>query len=176
MKILVVYGTRNGQTRRIAERIGARLHERGIMVDLVNARAIPIDLRLADYDGVIAGASIIAGRFQTSVGDFISGFRAEIARVPSAFFGVSLAAADLRLRGQAAEQIGRFLTEYAWRPSLTVSFAGALPPSRLRWLARYVLFRRLDKRREEFTDWTAVADFADEFAARVEAKAALAAA
>jgi menaquinone-dependent protoporphyrinogen oxidase len=175
VKILVVYGTRNGQTKRIAERIGARLHERGVMVDLVDARAIPIDLRIAEYDGVIAGASIIAGRFQTSVGDFISGFRAEIALVPSAFFGVSLAEADPRLRGQAAEQIGRFMVEYAWRPTLTASFAGALPPSRLRWLARYVLFRRLDKRREEFTDWTAVAEFADEFVAKAEARAAVAA-
>ena len=168
MKILVVYGTRNGQTKRIADRIEARLHERGVMVDLVNARAIPIDLRIADYNGVIAGASVNTGRFQPSVGDFVSGFHKEIARVPSAFFGVSLSEADPKLRDQAAVQIGRFLIEYAWRPALTASFAGALPPSRFQWVMR-LFWRRLDKRRDEFTDWDAVAHFADEFVAKVEA-------
>lgn len=172
--MLVVYGTRNGQTQRIADRIGARLHERGVMVDLVNARSIPIDVRLADYDGVIAGASVNTGRFQACLGDFIAGFHEELKGVPSAFFSVSLSEADPKLRPQAAAQIGHFLSEFEWKPALTASFAGALPPSRFQWVMR-LFWRRLDKRTDEFTDWAAVDRFADDFVAKVEAKPAVAA-
>ena len=168
MKFLVVYGTRTGQTKRIAERIAARLHERGAMVDLVNARSIPIDLQIADYDGVIAGASVNTGKFQSCLGDFIDGFHEPIARVPSAFFGVSLSEADATLRQQARDYIDRFLTEHTWRPALTASFAGALPPSRFQWVMR-LFWRRLAKGTDEFTDWGVVSQFADGFLDKVEA-------
>jgi menaquinone-dependent protoporphyrinogen oxidase len=167
MKFLVVYGTRNGQTKRIAERIGAQLHARGAMVDLVNARSIPITLQIAAYDGVLAGASVNTGKFQPCLGDFIDGFREEIARVPSAFFSVSLAEADAMRRQQARDYIDHFLTEHEWTPALNASFAGALPPSRFQWLMRLFL-RRLAKGTDEFTDWGLVAQFADGFVDKVE--------
>ena len=107
-------------------------------------------------------------------GDFIAGFHEELKGVPSAFFSVSLSEADPKLRPQAAAQIGHFLSEFEWKPALTASFAGALPPSRFQWVMR-LFWRRLDKRTDEFTDWAAVERFADDFVAKVEAKPAVAA-
>jgi menaquinone-dependent protoporphyrinogen oxidase len=169
MKLLIVYGTRNGQTKRIAERLGKTLRERGAEVELIDGREVPAGLALESYDGVIAGASINNGKFQPCLGAFVDAFRERLRPLPTAFFSVSLAEADPspRVRGEAQKTLDRFLAGHCWQPLMTARFAGALPPSRYRLIVR-LLWRGLDKRREEFTDWSAVARFAESFLAKAD--------
>lgn len=54
--VLIVYATREGQTRKIARRIADVLCERGHATELVDTDDAPGDLGLARFDAVFVGA------------------------------------------------------------------------------------------------------------------------
>ena len=58
-RILVLYGTTEGQTEKIAKAIASTLSGLGVDTDVVEAGAIDPDPRL--YDGVIVAASVHVG-------------------------------------------------------------------------------------------------------------------
>ena len=185
MKFLLIYGTMKGQTAKIAESIAQALRARGDTVDAVDGRTIPADLSLAPYDGVIVGASVKAGRFQSYIVDFVRSHRDEIQRVPSAFFGVSLTEADPdpKKHARAMNPIVRLQKETGWHPDTLASFAGSIAYLRYRWLMHLIWPRLtlpdcrgdrrsggLTARDYEYTDWDAVSRFADAFATVAHAK------
>lgn len=179
MKLLVVYGTSRGQTAKIAWHIAQTLREHGDEVDVVDGRTIPPNPALAGYGAVIVGASVRAGRFQRSIRAFVRAHRAQLERIPSAFFSVSLSEADPdpTIHARLTSQVNRFLEETGWHPDQVASFAGSIAYLRVHWLMRLIWPRHvLPGRREgsqtrsgsenayEYTDWQAVARFADEVA------------
>lgn len=181
MKLLLIYGTKKGHTAKIAARIERTIAGQGDAVDVVDGRSVPAGLALARYDALIIGASVIAGRFQPYIVDFIKTHWDEVRHMPSAFFGVSLSEADPdpKARARAMDAITRFLEETGWQPDKVASFAGSIAYLRYRWLMR-LIWRRLplpggrgvgrsrdtDKTDAyDYTDWDAVARFAAEFVA-----------
>lgn len=90
-KVLIVYGTTEGQTAKIAQFVGEAARHAGHEARVVHAgddeAAQAAEGR---WDGVIVGASIHEGRHQRSVRQWIHAQRALLDRVPSAFFQVSL--------------------------------------------------------------------------------------
>jgi menaquinone-dependent protoporphyrinogen oxidase len=185
MKFLLIYGTMKGQTAKIAEYIAQALRTRGDEVDAVDGRTIPPDFVLAPYDGVIVGASVNAGRFQSYIVDFVRTHREEIRRVPSAFFSVSLTEADPdpTKHARALNPIARLSEKTGWQPDMIASFAGSIAYLRYRWLM-HLIWPRLalpDRRGDtrsgglndhdyEYTDWDAVSRFADAFATAAHAR------
>ena len=67
MKTLILYLTHDGQTRKIAEAIAAKLNGQSVLVNL--AENMQIDL--TPYDRVVIGASIRYGKFSAQLYDFI---------------------------------------------------------------------------------------------------------
>ena len=64
-RILVLYGTTDGQTAKIARALGDTLREQGAAVDVVDAgTASP---RPDEYTGVVVAASLHAGGYQRTV-------------------------------------------------------------------------------------------------------------
>lgn len=173
-RVLVAYGTSEGQTATIAERIGDALAAEGCDATLVHAKHPPADLEPGDYDGVIVGASIHMGTHQRYVGKFVREHLETLNRRPSAFFSVSLTAANAEPvdREPAREMLEGFLEETGWEPDRTLSVAGALRYSEYGLLKRVAMRRIAGKaggdtdtsRDYEYTDWEAVAEFALEFA------------
>jgi menaquinone-dependent protoporphyrinogen oxidase len=171
--IPVFYATTEGQTRRIAERISAHIRDRGLSSEAVSVAAP--DAAAVDWSAaraVVVGASLHGGRHQQEVAQFISLYRHRLNAGISAFFSVSLAAASTR-PGEAlkAKRIAESFTRQAgWHPSSVASIAGRLAYTRYGWLKRW--FMREIARREggstdttrdhEYTDWNAVARFADD--------------
>jgi menaquinone-dependent protoporphyrinogen oxidase len=100
-RILILYGTRYGQTAKIASRIADLLEANGDVVTRVDAREPLHDIALDAYDGVIIGASIIRGRHQRSVEDFVANHYMMLNEMPSAFLSVSGSAASPDERGRA---------------------------------------------------------------------------
>jgi len=184
MRMLVAYGSDQGQTRKIAERISDVLTADGHTVDLVNTRTIPVAASIAHYNAIIVGASVHASKFQGYVIDFVSTHRHQLQRLPSALFSVSLWAAhpDARERARLDPIIENFLDEMDWRPDKIASFAGAIPRTRGgSWLMRRVFWRGLrsdgvatDTAAHEYTNWTNVERFAHGVAALAEAQLAAA--
>ena len=69
--VLLLYGTREGQTERIATRLAAMLRARGLASEIVNAAKAPVSLPLADYGAVIVLASAHLGRHEEEVTVFV---------------------------------------------------------------------------------------------------------
>jgi menaquinone-dependent protoporphyrinogen oxidase len=178
MRCLIVYGTDQGHTRKIAHHIGRVIQERGNDVRLANARKLPEATALDQFDAVIVGGSLHTWKFQQEVVGFVRSHLPELQIKPSAFFGVSLSEADPDpgRHLQMTLSFDAFFQETGWQPAHHASFAGAIPENRFSWLMR-LFWQRLERRRFDYTDWDAVTRFATEFAdtaaARIKAEEAV---
>lgn len=173
-RVLVLYGSSEGQTATIAERIGDVLDAAGHETTLLHANHLPPEFALANYDAVVVGASIHVGRHQSYVTEFVRANADELNELPSAFFSVSLTAAEGTEESEAtvATLIEEFLAATEWEPELSLAVAGALTYSKYGFLKRLVMKRIARKsggetdtsRDYEYTDWDEVEAFAAEFA------------
>jgi menaquinone-dependent protoporphyrinogen oxidase len=172
--ILVVYGTGEGQTAKVANYVADGLASRGREATAVDVRDVDA-LAVRAADAVVVGASIHVGSHQDAVVAFAREHRGTLAGVPSAFFQVSLSSAsqDPARRADAERYVDEFREATGWAPDVVGAFAGALRYSEYGFLKRR-LMRKIaadatgdtDASRDyEYTDWTAV----DEFVAAVEA-------
>ena len=171
--ILVLYATRNGHTRHVAERIVDRIRTLRHEAQIQDARTEALPL-LERYSAVILAASVHLGHHEREMVKFVRARRGELDRLPTLFLSVSLteaAAADVhrpdgeRLDARHATQkvIEDFVLETGWRPDRSVPIAGALTDSAYGPLTR-VLMRKIVHRTvpEEparevvFTDWAAL--------------------
>jgi menaquinone-dependent protoporphyrinogen oxidase len=169
-RILVVYGTAYGQTQRIARRIVDRLADYGHELSMYQGDHLPANLSLDDYDAFLVAASIIRGRHQRYIRDFVRNHVLRLTATPSAFVSVSGAAAGSAEEARRYMEV--FFEETGWRPAFPVSFAGSMAYTQygfvLRWIIKLISRRRggpTDTTRDhEMTDWEAVDRFADQLA------------
>lgn len=172
MKTLILFSTRDGQTREIASSIASELKELGVESDVVNLhRNADIDWR--NYNRVVIGASIRYGHFHASVDVFVKKHQAFLGSMPSAFFSVNLVARKPEKRSaQTNSYTRKFLLGSPWKPDLCAVFAGALRYPRYGWLDRTMirLIMKMtggetDTSKEViYTDWQQVTRFAHEIA------------
>ncbi len=175
-EILLLYATTHGHTEKIAARIARVIREAGLRVTVLE----PPDatqLERARFAGVIVGASVHVGRHQREVVEWAEANRDWLETIPTAFFSVSLIAADdsEEAREGTRELIESFAAETGWRPGHAVALAGALqyreydPFTRsLMRLMMQLGDRPIDTSQDhELTDWDEVDAFAREFAAAV---------
>jgi len=83
-KILIPYGTTEGQTAKIAEFIADVIRGQGDEVEAVDIRKVQYAIPVG-YDGVIVGASIHLGKHDKHVVEFVRKNRDILERLPSAF-------------------------------------------------------------------------------------------
>ena len=169
-RILVVYGSTYGQTERVAHRIAAVLSGAGHVVDINKADQLPDSLQLAGHDGFVVAASVLLGRHQKYVRDFVRRNATLLNEAPSAFVSVCGAAGSDP--PQARAYIDALLRETGWRPTVARSFTGAVAYTRYAWWFRWYL--KLINRRNglptdtsrdwDFTEWSDVERFAGELA------------
>lgn len=179
-RVLVVYRSEEGQTARIAERIGSCIRAEGALVDIEPAADRPGADPLA-YDLVIVGDSIHAGRHSRALPRWLHRHAAALDQRPVGVFQVSLTSAidDERHRAEAERLLDDLVDATGLRPVRTARFAGALAYTRYGWLVRR-LMRRIaasdghstdTSTDHEFTDWAAVDRFATESLAAAAAQA-----
>ncbi|RBI64607.1 menaquinone-dependent protoporphyrinogen IX dehydrogenase [halophilic archaeon] len=180
VSFLVLYGTGEGQTAKVAERIAEVLVERGHDATTVNADEVSTDFDVEEFDAACIGASIHVGKHQPAVRKFVSARRDALAARPTAFFQLSMSSAvtDETRRAEAAGYVDAFLEETDWHPDRIGLFGGALRYSKYGFLKR-LMMKRIAKeatgdtdtsRDYEYTDWHEVESFADDFAAFVEGR------
>jgi menaquinone-dependent protoporphyrinogen oxidase len=166
-KILLVYGTAYGQTERIARRIVDQLTAHGHGVCMYKGESLPANLPLDRYDAFVVAASVIRGRYQRYIRDFVRCQAGRLGAVPSAFVSVSGTAKDSPQ--QAREHAESFLRQSGWRPTFIQTFAGAVAYTQyglfLRWIMKRISQRQggpTDTTHDyDFTDWAAVDRFAE---------------
>ena len=173
LRVLIAYGTSEGQTGRIAEYLADVIRSHGqeaFLVDVERASAPPPD----GYDAVIVGASIHMGRHERNVVHYVRRNRAALERLPSAFFSVSLAAHDKteQAHNEVEGYIDKFIQQTGWRPHRVGLFAGALLYTQYGFFTRWIMHKiARDKGNPDtdtsrdyvYTDWGRVERFAEEF-------------
>jgi len=171
-KIAIVVATQYGQTTKIAERIAAVLRGRGHSVrtfTLIKRKDIE---RFDEFDAVVVGGPVYAGKFPGPLMKWTKKHADQLQQKPTAFFSVSLNAADKRpaARKEDIRLISKFLDETGLKAKVTASLIGALHYRKYNFLIRWLL-RRISKsangptdtsRDHELTDWLAVEAFAGE--------------
>jgi menaquinone-dependent protoporphyrinogen oxidase len=187
--IAVLYATREGQTRRIAERVASLLRTRGFAV-IVHDVAVepPPGFNLARCLGAIIAASIHIGKHEKEMVAFVKNHHAELERMPCTFLSVSLSQAGVedpaatprrreRATANVSKMIDDFLRQTRWNPARVHPVAGALLyrryllPVRLmmRFIATLVGANTDTTRDHEYTDWRALDRYAEEFVADLRA-------
>ena len=180
VSILVCYGTGEGQTATVADRIVDVLIERGHDATAIRADDLPPAFGLEAFDAVLVGASVHMGSHQPSVRAFVVEHREQLAARPTGFFQLSMssAVADESRQAEAAGYVETFLEDTNWHPDWIGRFGGALRYSKYGFLKRLVI-KRIAKtatgdtdtsRDYEYTDWDEVETFAADFAAFVEGR------
>lgn len=168
-RLLVVYGTTYGQTEKIVRRIDRELMQRGHEVSVYKGDQLPPELNVGSHDAVLVAGSVIGGKHQRYIREFVRRHTDQLNASLSAFISVSGSAADSPEHARAYAE--SFLRQTSWYPTFVQCFAGALAYTRYRWWLRWVMKqisrsqgRPTDTGRDhDLTDWGAV----DRFAARL---------
>ena len=176
-RILVFYGTTDGQTAKIAAAIGDELRAGGGIVDVVDAAGSGSTTRPDDYDAVIVAASVHASGYQKSVQRWVTRHSVALGGRRSAFVSVCLGVLEKKpeVDRALAEIRRKFFDATGWQPQTTHVVAGALLYRRYNFLKRWTMRRIVARahgdtdtsRNYEYTDWDDVKAFARAFGAGV---------
>lgn len=173
MNILIVYGTLEGHTEKIAERMADMVRNKGHRVTTYIGEKIPTNYSADGFDAAIVGGSIHTGKYPACVNKFVMTHSGWLKTVPSAFFTVCLGVLSIRveLREEASRYGKDFVARIGWQPKLLETFAGAVKYSKYNFITRLIM--RLVVKREggstdisrdhEYTDWEEVERFIESF-------------
>jgi menaquinone-dependent protoporphyrinogen oxidase len=177
MNILVIYGTTEGQTRKIAGFVTDHLRGKGVTVALIDSTEVPKGFSIDGFDAVIAAGSVHNGRHQASLFQFVRKHLTALQDRPTALLSVSLSMAsdDKEDRLDAVTCAERFIEATEWKPTVTHLVAGALRYTQYDffkgWMLKVIAGAKgasTDTSKDhEFTDWNDLKAFADAFLLQV---------
>lgn len=171
-KLLVAYATKTGTAESVAEAIADVLREQGAEVEVAPAGRVK---SVADYQSVVLGTAIRAGRPLAEAVKFTKAHQRSLASTPVALFSVGLEPTDPA--PESLENARSFLKPLAegLNPVAIATFAGNVDASRLSWPLRKLMETigksQAKKKGEEaadvfrdFRDWDAIRAWAREIA------------
>jgi menaquinone-dependent protoporphyrinogen oxidase len=171
--ILVLYGTTEGHSRKIAEFIAERCRAAGKSVNVVDSATPEADQIPPIFAGAIIIGSVHHERHQSSLTHFVKSNLAWLSVIPTAFCSVNLAMLhkDEGLRAEASKSADAFLEETGLKPYSVKLVAGALKYTQYdffkRALLRYLVnpggFDAKTSPDAEYTDWDDLGRFIDEY-------------
>ena len=173
MRILIVYATIEGQTRKIVGHLEALLTGKGHAVSLINSTSVEVAPGADEFDAVIVAAPVHIGAFPAPLRRFVKTNAETLMARPGVFVSVSLTAAstDKSEIQEIADIVSGFSKETNWWPVSVHHAAGALKYTEYDFFRRWMLKRIAGKeggpvdttRDHEFTDWNALDAFVSTF-------------
>lgn len=166
MKILIVYGTAEGQARKITSFMANIFLENGHNVVTANATENPPTPD--KFDAILIGSSIHLHKFKSSIKSYIQEHLETLNEKITGFFSVSLAIASFNVEEhEEVKQITHsFLSKVNWRPNHIYHMAGALKFTKYDYLKKITMRTIAKKERPdeeidinsdyEYTDWKKV--------------------
>jgi menaquinone-dependent protoporphyrinogen oxidase len=164
--VLVVYGTTDGQTRKIAGFVAEALQKRGLKVDLVDSATPSADAVQPRYAAAVLAGSLHEHLHQKSLHAFVQKNVGWLNAIPVLFLSVSLEAAmpDAVDHRQAQQHLQGFLDATGLQPLRAEPVAGALRYTQYDWLRRTMvklIARQMGASTDtahdcEYTDWDAL--------------------
>lgn len=161
MNILIVYGTTEGQTRKIAEFLKNEAEKLNNKVFLADASISHEDP--AGYDAVLIGSSMHMQKYQAAILHYVHKYHHTLNQKHAAFFSVSLTAASDE--GESWKELKEltkdFLKDAGWKPCMVEYVAGALRFTEYDYFKKFIM-RLIAKKTghandtthdTEYTDW-----------------------
>jgi len=169
--VLIVYGTTEGQTRKIADWTATRVRDHGHGVELYDSASPATNLDVSTFHAIIVAASVHQERHQDTITDFAVAHRDQLSSKPTAFISVSLSAVLEGEKREAQKYVDRFVATTCWQAQKTLFLGGALRFTEYDYfqqqIVKYIVMKRggfaNTERDYEFTDWKALASFVDDF-------------
>lgn len=172
MNFLVLYGTVEGHTRKIASRIHERLESHGhdaTLADVVQ----PGSFGLGSFDAAILCAPIHIGQYPPPFVHYVTSWIDGLGEIATALVTVSLSiASDNDDEKTEAESFPRKLeAKTGWKADREHNAAGALKYVEYDYFKRWMMKRIAEEedgptdtsRDHELTDWPALDEFVDAF-------------
>lgn len=166
MRVLVVYASADGSTEGVAERIAARLSERGHHVVVAPAGpGHPVE----SFDAVVVGSAVHARQWLDEATDFIHAHRGLLAARPFWTFSVGMPdSLPSFLRSLARTEEESIIAQLGdLRPRGHRIFSGVVSPGQFPFPSR-VFLRLVGVRYGDYRDWDAIDAWAGEIAAGLE--------
>ena len=169
MKILIIYSSTDGHTKKICEVIKENLINKGELhlTSIENVSKTNVQF----YDYIIIGASIRYGKHNRKVFDFIEKNLNIIEEKKNAFFSVNVVARkNEKNTPETNPYIKKFLSKTRWKPKKLGVFAGKVDYPNYSFInkqiIRFIMFITkgpIDTSKSfEFTNWDNVKKFAQE--------------
>lgn len=161
-RILVVYATRYGSTRVAAEKVGAKLREQGLDVDVVSVDRVE---SVRGYDAVVLGTAFYIGSIITEAKMFLERGREALDGVPVALFAMGPASGDEDIE-VARERLVEDLATIPWfKPEESEVFIGKHDPAKLNPADRVLSVLPADPlgpvRVQDVDDWSVIEEWAE---------------
>lgn len=167
-KIIIIYSTTDGHTRKICDHLVQALHLAANQVMLINIDDVrSVDLQ--PFDKVVLGASIRYGKHHKKVYKFIAEQQPLLETKANAFFSVNVVARKPgKNQPDTNPYLKIFLKQISWQPKRLAVFAGKLDYPKYNFfdrnIIRFIMWMTKGptdpKACIEFTDWSQVSDFA----------------
>jgi menaquinone-dependent protoporphyrinogen oxidase len=178
MVVLVGYASAHGSAQGVAKRIGDRLHQHGVAVEVQPMNNVQ---DLGRYDAAVLGSAVHGGRWLPTAAQFMERNAAVLHERPVWLFSVSTLGDEesmfrprvakwLRALRKETPEIASFRA--AVGPREHRNFAGAIAPSH--WpVSGRAFFRAMGGRYGDHRNWAAIEAWADRIAVQVLPAAAL---
>ena len=175
--LALLYMTREGQARKVMERIAFCLQEAGHQVSVAAINELSENYSLDAFDGVVLGCSIRYGKHHKLFCQFVEKHMAVLRQKPNFFYSINLTARKPnRSEPHNNLYLQRFLSKSGWTPTRVDVFAGALLYTQYCFIDRKMiqLIMKITGgptdpgKNIEFTDWTRVKRFADAISADMQ--------
>ena len=166
-KILIIYSTTDGQTRKICHRLQQVIEQLGHQVTAVSIQEEP-QIDVAVFDKIVIGASIRYGKHSPQIINFIEKNRLLLESKPNAFFSVNVVARKAeKSKPEQNPYLQKFLKRISWKPRELAVFAGKIDYPSYRFIDRFMIRLIMwmtkgptdPKAIVEFTDWEHVDSF-----------------
>ncbi len=166
-KILIIYSTTDGQTRKICHRLQQVIEQQAHQVTTVSIQDEP-QIDVAAFDKIVIGASIRYGKHSPQIVNFIEKNRLLLERKPNAFFSVNVVARKPeKSKPEQNPYLQKFLKRISWKPRELAVFAGKIDYPSYRFIDRFMIRLIMwmtkgptdPKAVVEFTNWDQVDSF-----------------
>ncbi|MBC7216893.1 MAG: flavodoxin domain-containing protein [Candidatus Caldatribacterium sp.] len=160
--VLLVYATRYGSTKEVAEVVAATLREQGFEVDLQPMRKAQT---LEGYCAVVLGAPLYIGRLHKDARRFLMQHRGVLSKRPVAIFALGPIRNDEQEWQEACAQLKREIAKFSWlTPVALEMFGGKYDPTTLHFpdslLASLPASPLHNQPASDARDWTAIRTWA----------------
>ena len=176
-KILIIHGSVDGQTAKIAVAIAEIIRKRNFEVEVIDAEHIPHGFTIKGYSGILIGSPLRNRHYSATIEHFIEEQEPDLRDVPTGFFSVSIADfATKSSRKWLDGYLKSFFDGTGWHPKIVGRFGGALLYTQYGFwtrlpmtiAGRFMGYPTDTARDHELTNWDDVEKFTNEFLSHVE--------